>query len=149
MHRNGNLRIIFHEVVPPNSVERKVEASLEGVEAKNDENLSLDSEGGAKATTPKTRYLTTGVSIGIAAFSSDDMLNRTLDGASGYHLIGLAVSALSRSRPFAIGIGVYGAGMSVFNHFLSRGQEVVYPRDTAMAIGFGSRDSGSAKSPTQ
>ena len=149
LHRNGNLRIIFHEVVPPNLVERKVEASLEGVEAKSDQNLSLDSEGGAKATTPKTRYLTTGISLGIAAFSSEDLLNRTLDGASGYHLIGLAVSALSRSRAFAIGFGVYGAGMSVFKHFLSRGQEVVYPKDTVMAIGFGSRVPGSAKSPVQ
>ncbi len=149
LHRNGNLRIIFHEVVPPNSVERKVEASLEGVEAKSDENLSLDSEGGAKATTPKTRYLTTGISIGVAAFSSEDLLNRTLDGASGYHLIGLAVAALSRSRALAIGFGVYGAGMSVYNHFLSRGHEVVYPKDTPMAIGFGSRVPGPAKSPTQ
>ncbi len=149
LHRNGQLRIIFHEVAPPDSAERKVEASLEGVEANNDENLSLDSEGGAKATTPKTRYLTTGISIGIAAFSSDDLLNSTLDGASGYHLIGLAVAALARSRAFAIGFGVYGAGKSVYNHFLSRGHEVVYPKDTAMAIGFGSRVLGPAKSPTQ
>jgi hypothetical protein len=29
--------------------------------------------------------------------------------------------------------------MSVYDHFLSRGRDVVYPKDTAMAIGFGSR----------
>lgn len=146
LHRNGQLRIVFHEVVPPNSAEQNVEASLEGVEAKNDRNLSLDSEGGAQATTPKTRYLTSGISVGIAAFSSDDMLNRTLDGASGYNVIGLAVGALARSRGLAIGFGVYGACKSVYGNFLSRGREVEYPKDTAMAIGFGSRVTAAPKS---
>lgn len=147
LHRNGQLRIVFHEVVPPNSAEQKVEASLEGVEAKNDQNLSLDSEGGAQATTSKTRYLTSGISVGIAAFSSDDLLNRTLDGASGYSVIGLAVGALVHSRGLAIGFGVYGASKSVYGNFLSRGHDVVYPKDTAMAIGFGSRVTAAPKAP--
>jgi hypothetical protein len=149
LHRNGQLRIVFHEIEPPKSAEQQVEASLEGVEVKSDENLRLDSEGGAQATTPKTRYLTTGLSITIAALSSDDLLNRTLDGASGFHVIGLAVGALSKSRVFAIGFGVYGASMSVYDHFLSRGHDVVYPKDTAMAIGFGSRVTGPPKPSPQ
>ena len=69
LHRNGQLRIVFHQIVPPKSAEQQVEASLEGVEVKDDENLSLDSEGGAQATTPKTRYLTTGISLALAAVS--------------------------------------------------------------------------------
>ncbi len=146
LHRNGQLRIVFHEIVPPKSAAQKVEASLEGVEVKNEQNLRLDSEGGAQATTPKTRYLTTGISVGIAALSSEDLLNRTLDGASGYRVIGLAFGALSRSRALAIGFGVYGASMSFYSHFLTRGRDVVYPKDTAMAIGFGSRVTGSPKS---
>jgi hypothetical protein len=149
LHRNGQLRIVFHQVVPPKSAEQDVEASLEGVEVKNDEDLSLDSEGGAQATTPKTRYLITGISLTIAAFSSDDLLNRTLDGASGFHVIGIAVGALSRSRVFAIGFGVYGASLSVYDHFLSRGHDVIYPKDTAMAIGFGSRVTGAPKAAPQ
>ena len=74
LHRNGQLRIVFHQVVPPQSAGQQVEASLEGVEVKDDQNLSLDSEGGAQATTPKTRYLTTGISIALAAttFLPDD-----------------------------------------------------------------------------
>lgn len=149
LHRNGQLRIVFHQVVPPQAAEQQVEASLEGVEVKDDQNLSLDSEGGAQATNPKSRYLMTGISVTIAAFSSDDLLNRTLDGGSGYHLIGLAVGALSKSRVCAIGFGVYGASMSVYEHFLSRGHDVVYPKDTAMAIGFGSRVTGPPKAAPQ
>jgi hypothetical protein len=153
LHRNGQLRIVFHEIVPPKSVEQHVEASLEGLEVKSDQNLSLDSEGGAQATTPKTRYLTTGISIALAAssFMTDADAGRNLqqsggevgksalNGASGFRVIGFITGALVHSRVFASTMGVYGAGMSVYDHFLSRGRDVVYPKDTAMAIGFGSR----------
>jgi hypothetical protein len=151
LHRNGQLRIVFHEVVPPKSVEQNVEASLEGVEVKNDENLSLDSEGGAQATTPKTRYLTTGISLTIAAyfFQDDEVIGGALTGTSGFHAVGLITGALIHSRVLASTFGVYGASMSVYDHFLSRGHDVVYPKDTAMAIGFGSRVTGGPKAAPQ
>jgi len=159
LHRNGQLRIVFHEIVPPKSVEQHVEASLEGVEVKSDQNLSLDSEGGAQATTPKTRYLTTGISVALAAssFMTDADAGRALqqsggevgksalNGASGFRVIGFITGALVHSRVLASTMGVYGAGMSVYDHFLSRGQDVVYPKDTAMAIGFGSRVTSAPK----
>jgi len=162
LHRNGQLRIVFHQIVPPKSAEQQVEASLEGVEVKDDENLSLDSEGGAQATTPKTRYLTTGISLALAAVSFlpdadagstgqsvGEIGGRAANGASGFHVIGLVAAALVRSRPLASAFGVYGASMSVYDHFLSRGHDVVYPKDTAMAIGFGSRVTGAPKAAPQ
>jgi len=155
LHRNGQLRIVFHQVVPPKSAEQQVEASLEGVEVKGDENLSLDSEGGAQATTPKTRYLTTGISLALAAASIapdadagssgqsvGEIGKRAGNGASGFRAVGFAIGVLVHSRPVASGFGVYGASMSIYNNFLSRGHDVVYPKDTAMAIGFGSRVTG-------
>jgi hypothetical protein len=161
LHRNGQLRIVFHQVVPPKSAEQQVEASLEGVEVKDDQNLSLDSEGGAQATTPKTRYLTTGISIALAvttalpdpdaATSSGQSVGeiggRAATGASGFRAIGFALGALVRSRPLAAGLGAYGASMSIYGNFLSRGHDVVYPKDTAMAIGFGSRVTGPKAAP--
>ncbi|HLJ24612.1 MAG TPA: hypothetical protein VKT71_10940 [Candidatus Acidoferrales bacterium] len=158
LHRNGQLRIVFHQVAPPKSAEQQVEASLEGVEVKDDQNLSLDSEGGAQATTPKTRYLTTGISIALAAASMTpdadagasgqsfgEIGGRAANGASGFRLIGFVMAAAIRSRPVASGFGAYGAGMSVYGNFLSRGHDVVYPKDTAMAIGFGSRVTATPK----
>src|SRR5437868_7629027 len=50
--RNGQLRIVFHQVVPPNGFQQNVDASLEGVAVAKGEHLSLDSEGGAQVTTP-------------------------------------------------------------------------------------------------
>jgi uncharacterized protein (DUF1501 family) len=160
LHRNGQLRIVFHEIVPPKSAEQHVEASLEGVEVKDDQHLSLDSEGGAQTTTPKTRYLTTGISIALAAsslapdadagrggeLSIGETGKSALNGASGFRVIGFITGALIHSRALASSFGVYGASMSVYDHFLSRGLDVVYPKDTAMAIGFGSRVTG-AKNP--
>ena len=160
LHRNGQLRIVFHQVVPPQAAEQQVEASLEGVEVKDDQNLSLDSEGGAQATTPKTRYLTTGISIALAVTTAlpdsdagasgqsvGEFGGRAATGASGFRVIGFAIGALVRSRPLAAGMGAYGAGMSIYANFLSRGHDVVYPKDTAMAIGFGSRVTGPPKPP--
>ena len=163
LHRNGQLRIVFHEIVPPKSAEQHVEASLEGVEVKDNQHLSLDSEGGAQTTTPKTRYLTTGISIALAASSlaPDADAGRSaemsigeagkgaLNGASGFGLIGFITASLAHSRAVAAGFGVYGASMSVYDHFLSRGDDVVYPKDTAMAIGFGSRVTGTPKAAPQ
>jgi hypothetical protein len=163
LHRNGQLRIVFHEIVPPNSVEQHVEASLEGVEVKDDQHLSLDSEGGAQTTTPKTRYLTTGISIALAAssvlpdadagrggeLSVGETGKGALNGASGFRVIGFITGALVHSRALASTFGVYGASKSVYDHFLSRGLDVVYPKDTAMAIGFGSRVTGASKAAPQ
>jgi hypothetical protein len=46
--RNGQLRIVFHQVVPPSGIQETVEASVEGVAVSKGEHLSLDSEGGAQ-----------------------------------------------------------------------------------------------------
>jgi hypothetical protein len=162
LHRNGQLRIVFHEIVPTRSAEQHVEASLEGVEVKDDQHLSLDSEGGAQTTTPKTRYLTTGISIALAAsslapdadagsggLSIGETGKSALNGASGFRVVGFITAALVHSRVLTSVFGVYGASMSVYDHFLSRGMDVVYPKDTAMAIGFGSRVTGAPKSAPQ
>jgi len=65
--RNGQLRIFFQQVAPPNGLEQKVEANLEGVAVAKGEHLKLDAEGGAEVTTPRTRYLTTGIAVMLAA----------------------------------------------------------------------------------
>lgn len=150
--RNGQLRIMFHQVVPPNGVEQALQSSLEGVEVSNGEHLSLDSEGGAQVVTPKTRYLTTGIAVALAASSLSPDHDRDLhsdgggdvgggaaNGASGFRLVGTIVGVAARSRAVASVFGVYGAGMSVYSHFLAKGHDVTYPKDMAMVIGLGAR----------
>jgi hypothetical protein len=138
--------------VPPDGIEQKVEASLEGVEVAKGEHLSLDAEGGAQVTTPRTRYLTTGIAVALAAASTSGDHDRDLhggggdvgggaaNGASGFGFLGSIVGALAHSRVVASGFGFYGAAMSVYAHFLARGRDVVYPKDMSMVIGLGTRD---------
>lgn len=152
--RNGQLRILFHEVAPPNGIAEKVQTSLEGVAVAKGEHLKLDSEGGAQVTTPKTRYLTTGIQVMMAAASANpdgdrglhggggggDVGGSAANGASGFRFVGMAIGMAARSRVVATGFGAYGAASSIYYHFLARGRDVVYPKDMAMVIGLGTRE---------
>jgi hypothetical protein len=149
--RNGQLRIVFHQVVAPSGIQQTVEASLEGVAVEKGEHLSLDSEGGAQVTTPRTRYLTTAISVALASSSiadhdrdggirgadGGDVGKGAANGTSGFRFLGTIVGAFAHSRVVTSGFGFYGAAMSVYSHFLARGRDVVYPKDMSMMIGVG------------
>lgn len=149
--RNGQLRITFHEVVPPNGIEQKIQATLEGLEVKKGENLALDSEGGAEVKAPKSRYLTTGITVMLAATSSTPDEDNggvhggasggvgggAVNGAFGFRLVGTLVGAFAHSQVLTAGFGAYGAVRSVYGHFLARGHNVVYPKDMSMVLSLG------------
>ena len=154
--RNGQLRILFHRVAPRNGLEQKVETNLEGVAVAKDEHLKLDAEGGAQVTTPRTRYLTTAIAVMLAATqaapdrdagqgnpSAGEAGSSAASGASGFRFVGMIVGLAAHSRVVSAGFGSYGAAMSIYYHFLARGRDVVYPKDMAMVIGLGTRDTKS------
>jgi hypothetical protein len=151
--RNGQLRILFHEVAPPNGIEQRVDTNLEGVAVAKGEHLKLDSEGGAQVTTPRTRYLTTGIQVMLAAsqaspdrdageggLSAGEAGRSAANGASGFRFVGMIVGLAANSRAVSAGFGSYGAALSIYYHFLARGRDVVYPKDMAMVIGLGTRE---------
>jgi len=149
LKRNGQLRILFHQVELPSGLEQKIESTLEGVEVSHGENLALDAEGGAQVTTPRTRYLVTAFQVALATsvIGDRDAGKASADGggtgtaaangASGFRLVGAVMSAVAHSRVVSSSFGFYGAGFSVYDHFISRGQDVVYPKDMSMVIGLG------------
>ena len=151
MKKNGQLRIVFQNLIQPDGLSKQVEATLEGIQSAKDANVRLDSEGGAEATTPKTRYLTTALSLTLAAASvneESDVDNgiarggtssgsRVAGGAAGFKLVGIALGLAVHSRALGYTMGGYGAGMSVYSHFIARGRDVVFPKNTVMEIGIG------------
>lgn len=154
MSRNGQLRFVFHDLVLPNGLDQKVSAVLAGVQAATTANLKLDSEGGAQATSPKSRYLQTGIAIGLAAVSAagdgdGDVLNKSAGGAGGFKLVGIAVGMAVHSNSLGIAMGALGASRSVYIHFIARGRDVVFPENTAMQIDIGVRPALSAKPSEQ
>jgi hypothetical protein len=142
MSRNGQLRIVFQEIVPPEGLEQKIQASLEAVQSGKRQDLKLDSEGGAEVQTPKSRYLQTGIALGLAAASSgDDGINQAEGGAGGFRIVGIVLGLAVRSQSLGMAMGALGASRSIYLHFIARGRDVVFPKNTAMEIGIGSRPS--------
>jgi type IV secretory pathway VirB10-like protein len=137
--RNGELRIVFRDLHLPDGVDQKIAASLEGVESAKRDNVKLDSEGGAKATAPPTRFLTVGTSVALAgaSFLGDSFGEtgpRAAGGAGGYKLIGIALGLTVHSQPFGMAMGTFGAGRAIYANFIARGHDVVFPKNTAMAL---------------
>jgi hypothetical protein len=166
MSRNGQLRIVFHELSSPDgpngtALAQKVDANLEGVQSSKTDNVKLDAEGGAEATTSKTRYLQTAIAIGLAVVSAGgdadaagpnpagNTLNRAAGGANGFKLVGITMGVLVHSRVFGYSMGAYGAGMSIYTHFVAKGRDVVFPKNTAMDIAIGIRETPATKSSSQ
>jgi hypothetical protein len=183
LHRKGELRVIFERIETP---EKAIQAlsqvaqareqaqaehtqansqamvgNLEGVEVDRNANMRLDEEGGAHTTDSKTRYLSTGLAVLLAAAAahpdaergsvdaSGDPGVRTAAGGSGFRLTGAVLSLAAKSTPVSMAFGVYGASASIYSNFLSRGQDVVLPRDTPLEIGFGAPHpaAGQTKAP--
>jgi hypothetical protein len=155
-HRGGKLRFVIEDLqVPemnalaaPNPVAEPVRAQLAAVEA-DPGKTKVDGEGTAKATESKTRLLRPVIAGLVAAKSLDNDTGKqtasgtgnpnntglTLGGFSGFGLFGIALSR----GPSAIGstLGFYGLGWSVYSNIISRGHEVIFQQNTAMAIRFG------------
>jgi type IV secretory pathway VirB10-like protein len=105
--RNGQLRMVFHDLVLPDGIEQKVDAVLEGIQAGQNQNLKLDSESGAEARPAKTRFPATAASVGLGAVSFlgdtfGDAGPRVAGGAGGYKLIGIALGLAIHSQEFGI-----------------------------------------------
>src|SRR6202035_3455163 len=145
-HRNGQLRIVFREIVLPDGAVQAVDTSIKGVESGAAENVQLDSEGGANATSSVSRYISTGTSVGLALVGSGDRndvgdAGPAAGGTTGFKLLGLIVGLTFRSHSYGILMSAYGGGRSIYSNFLGRGREIVFPKNTAMQIGIGNRTS--------
>ena len=159
MHHNGELRVVFERIATPEGQVQPMHGSLEGVKVSRNANMKLDSEGGAHVTDSKSRYFSTGLAVVVAAAAAHpesdngasdglaDPATRTAAGGSGYKLVGAVVGLASNSKAFSSTLGIYGAATSVYSHFLSRGKDVVLPKDTPIEITFGPPGHADARPP--
>src|ERR1019366_10774258 len=97
--------------------------------------LEVGSAGRAEATPSRTGKPGEGLALGLAAIGSTDRDGDgggpvvTASNSRGYRLVGLATNMLARSRAFGYATGAYGAGRSIYQNFLTRGHEVVFPKN--------------------
>jgi len=148
MSHNGQLRFVFHDFVLPNGLDQKVDAILQGVQSGKTDAVKLDAEGGAEASTPRTRYLSTALSVALAAAAHEnDPFNRAESGAGGFKVIGIALGVAVRSQSFGLAMGAFGASRSIYTHFIARGHDVSFPKNTEMEIGVGIHPLANAAPP--
>jgi hypothetical protein len=174
LHRNGELRVVFDRIETPeeanqalSQVQEQAEhlqagsqamiGNLEGLEVARSAHMKLDEEGGAHTTDNKTRYLSTGLAVLLAAAAAHpdaehgttdaagDPGVRTAAGGSGFRLTGALLSLAVKSTPVSMAFGAYGASTSIYSNFLSRGHDVVLPKDTPLEIGFGNPHPAASK----
>ena len=159
--RNGQLRFSFHEIeLPQQAAARKVEASLQAVDVATGGHVEVDSEGGAHAVTPKTKYIAPTIDVLLATSSLDgldphnhrrieegrgpqgpDVAGGAIRGGAGFGLLGAVIGLTAHWRPVSACFAFYGAGRSVYSHVVARGNDVVFPKNTPMEIRFGTHQS--------
>jgi type IV secretory pathway VirB10-like protein len=144
LKRNGALRIAFHNLVLPSGSSARVDTTIEGIQSGQGDNARLDPEGGSKATSPKSRFVTTGLSVSLAIVGSggkNDVgdAGPAAGGATAFRLVGIAVGLAVRSHTLAILMSAYGGSRSIYTNFFGRGRNISFPKDTTMEIGFGGR----------
>jgi len=148
-HRNGDLRLIFKTLEPPEGVRLAMQGTLRGAEVDRAAGLQLDDEGGARATDSKKRYLSTALVLGLAGWGvhpeyehgtvtiADSAGKQAGAGFSGSKFTGAVISMATRTAPVSIAFAAYGVSASVYSNFLSRGRDVVLPKDSQLEISLG------------
>ncbi len=160
-HRGGQLRFTFNSLEVPTiaaitapAVRLEAEqAQLIAAEPATGA-LKVDQEGTAKATESKARFLRPIVAGLIAAKSMDNdtgkqtasggadanYSGRALGGFSGFGFFGTLVAR--GPRVIGSALGFYGLAWSVYGTVVSRGRDVIFEKNTAMAIRFGDAGKG-------
>jgi hypothetical protein len=149
--RSGKLRLRFRkmelpEPVPMTNRQLSVEATVARVDAIRKVRIKVDDEGVMKSIEPKTRFIAPAVQMFLGVNVLDDTnknaqsqsanrVVRAIAGASGLGLVGSIAAQFSSEA--ATGIGLYGAGWSVFNHVVARGHNILLAQDTPLQIRFG------------
>jgi hypothetical protein len=167
-HRGGQLRFNFQNIDLPPGVTLpqfvakrpviKAPAQLDGAESGSKATLKVDSEGTAKATESKTRFLAPALALLVASRAADNdagkhtasgtgepnVSGRTLGGGLGFGLVG---SLLAQKSPtFGKAMGYYGLAWSVYLNIVARGQEVEFGKNAVVDIRFGAHKPPAAAS---
>lgn len=161
-HRGGKLRFTIEEIQAPDegaasgpgrpvysAHPQRTDAQLAAMEA-DPKKVKVDSEGTATATESKTRLLRPAIAALVAVKTLDEdagkqtasgggssnLGGRSLGGFSGFGIFG---TIASRYAPPAVGqaFGFYGLAWSVYSTVVSRGNDVTFEKNAAVAIRFG------------
>ncbi len=140
--RPGVLRFVLKQVsvkpedtcsVQQRSRELSIFGQLSAIESAPGENLTVNSEGEAKAGPSPNRFLaplTLAVLLARTQGDDGDNVGTGATSGGGFELAGRVVSLAARNANVTAGFAYYGLGKSVIRRFILRGHEVEFPRNT-------------------
>lgn len=138
--RNGRLRFAFRKIELAENTSA-VHGIVVAAEGAPDEHLSIDSEGGARATTPNRALGTLALAV-LAAASQDKDGNATLNSAivsNGFGIMGRFASMATGNRNVASGFAYYMLAKNVYRRWIARGKDVSFPKNTQIQIDLAER----------
>jgi hypothetical protein len=133
---NGSLRLTFRKAELPAGDERIVHGHMVAVESLKGSNLQIDDEGGVRATSSSSRFLAP-LSVGALAAVGDNTgtgLMREVMTGNGLDMVTRVVGTAFSSGSLIAGFGYYEAGKVVYDQWIARGHDVVFPKNTRIEI---------------
>ena len=139
--RNGRLRFTFQQVrfpagTGPAAPDRPVEGALAGATPEGTQGLSLDAEGTIKPKS-ESSVIAPLLLTALAGRALDNDGNLTVQtgvASNGFGLVGRIVGIVAGNRSLAAGLGYYAAALSLYENFLHKGRDVIFPKDTRIEI---------------
>jgi hypothetical protein len=151
MRHNGKIRMLFSSVQLPEQAPRPLLASLYAIRAGEAENLTVDEEGGASITNPKSRFIAPAVAaLALAGavhqepeqpepgdpFGGGEMQgNPGAQSVGGFFGFGFAGAVIGQfSRPAGIAFAAVGLTRSLYSTVFAKGREVTFAVDTPIQV---------------
>jgi hypothetical protein len=155
--RNGKLRFTFRRVeLPPSfttqTEQPQVSAQLSSApapgdhpihgrmissEANRNQNVEIDSEGGAKATGGKDKYvapMVLGLFAASAGLGDDDNVIKNGVVSNGFGLMARIATMAVANRGVTQGFAYYALSKSIYKRWIAKGNELTFPKDTRVQI---------------
>ena len=138
LHRNGDLRFRFDTIKLPGHAPQALDATLDGLEAPDAQDLSVDSEGRVRSNTSRIEQ---GIALASVISPSTGVADRSLEktaferggeGQSGFGFLGSGAAQASVNT--AIGFGYYGAAKAIFGAFIAKGSDVALRANTPLVL---------------
>ncbi len=141
LDRNGTLRFTFRQIELPGGELQQMHGQMTAVEGAKGQNLTVDSEGGAKANSAQGKFLAPLLLGAMASHSFDSDQGAAEAGAysNGFGLVARIVGFVAVTPTVSAGFAFYSAAKSITRRWLMPGQNVVFAKNTRMELSVADR----------
>jgi hypothetical protein len=127
-----------HKQSTPQLLARPIHGQMTAAEAAPGQDVSVDSEGGAKAGSGKNKYLAP-LALGVLAASSmdgDEASDVLKNGvvSNGFSVVARIATMAASNRGLAEGFAYFALSKSIYKRWIAKGHEVTFPKDTRLEI---------------